>query len=99
MRVKIFYILFLILLSMSVLADEGPLHIWNTDCEKDGSLTLRFDSNEKIYTKDVDIKAEYIGDLVRKSKFDIIGEWNSEFIRESSSEKGTTFTSEEDMFK
>ena len=39
-------------------------------------------TTDKIYTKDISIKAEYIGeDIVRKPNFDVIGKWNNEFIK------------------
>ena len=51
MRVKIFCMLFLILLAINALADDGPLRIWNGQCEKDGSIKITFDSlsTDKVY--------------------------------------------------
>ncbi len=60
MRVKIFCILFLILLAINTLAEEGPLYIFSAGCEKDGSINMIFKSfsTNKIYTEDINIKAK-----------------------------------------
>lgn len=98
MRVKIFCILFLILLAFNILADDGPLYIFSADCEKDGSMVITFDrrNSDRIYTENITIKTKYIGNLVvRKSEFDINGTWDFYIIRENSK---TVFTSEEALF-
>ena len=97
MRVKIFCIMFLVLLNINALAEEGPLYIYDALCEKDGSIEIIFDSsiNNKILTKDVNIKAQYVGDLiVKKSNFNITGKWGYDSINN----KRISFISEEVLF-
>ncbi len=97
MKFKIFYILFLILLSASVIADDGPLYIQSVDCKEDGSATLSFGTLTagKIYTTDINVKAEYIGEeVVGKPKFDVAGNWNYNFIKETSSDRTILLTNE-----
>ncbi len=99
MKFKILYILFLILLSAGAFAEDGPLYIQSANCEKDGSIKLEFDSftTNKIYIEDIEITAEYIGDLiVKKNKFNITGAWNYDFVDRN---KQNIFTSQETIFK
>ena len=102
MRVKLFCILFLILLAISVIGDEGPLSVYDTFCEKDGSMKIIFDVelDNKIFIEDIAINAEYIGDLIiKKPKFDVLGRWSNDFIREESAIKDkTTFLSNDAAF-
>ena len=91
------------MLSISVFADDGPLFVYDTNCEKDGSLTLFFGtySSNNIYTEDIKVKAEYIGEaIIRKPKFDVVGIWSHDFINEDvgSIKERTTLTSEEAVF-
>ncbi len=100
MKLNILCILFLILLINITLAEEPLLSVFNANCEKDGSLTLIMDNlfGNKIYTKDITITAEYNGEeIVKKTKFEVSGKWNYEYVKGDSSDR-TKFVTDEATF-
>lgn len=89
--------MFFILLVSSVFAEDGPLYVYDAECNKDGSMAITFGSysTNKIYNNDISLKAEYIGDLIfKKSEFDIKGVWDKDYI----GEEKITFKTDEVLF-